>query len=73
VCSCDLRLAGGPVGTPEGRRAFLTDLTSTYRARLIHFTSIPGENGVGGLGSGGGGGGWGGIETIRVEVVEEVT
>jgi len=41
VTSSHYRLAGGPVGTPEGRRAFLADLTATYRARLLHFTSIP--------------------------------
>ena len=41
VTSSHYRLAGGPVGTPEGRRAFLADLTTTYRTRLLHFTSIP--------------------------------
>jgi len=43
VTSSHYRLAGGPVGTPAGRRAFLASLTSsTYGPRLTHFISIPG-------------------------------
>ena len=36
------RLAGGPVGTSAGRRAWLVALEATYAAALHKFTSIPG-------------------------------
>ena len=49
VTSSHYRLAGGVIGTPDGRRAYLSELSTTYHTRLTHFTSIPGVHAHGAL------------------------